>query len=82
MKYLYLILSAILLLCLCPMPYGYYIFVRFVSMVAFGVMSYQLYAKHEALLKRESDFWYKKVAFVPLLLLKNLLVPLLLYIFA
>ncbi len=41
MKYLYLILSAILLLCLLPMPYGYYMIVRFVSMVAFGVMAYQ-----------------------------------------
>ena len=41
MKYLYLILSILLLLCLLPMPYGYYMFVRFVSMAAFGVMSYQ-----------------------------------------
>lgn len=41
MKYLYLILSILLLLCLLPMPYGYYMFVRFVSMVAFGVMAYQ-----------------------------------------
>ena len=40
MKYLYLILSILLLLCLLPMPYGYYILVRFVSMVAFGVMAY------------------------------------------
>ena len=41
MKFLYLILSVILLLCLLPMPYGYYMVVRFASMVAFGVMSYQ-----------------------------------------
>ena len=47
MKYLYLILSAILLLCLCPMPYGYYMFVRFVSMVAFGVMAYRYYTQHK-----------------------------------
>lgn len=41
MKFFYFILSVILLLCLLPMPYGYYLFVRFVSMVAFGVMAYR-----------------------------------------
>lgn len=50
MKYLYLILSAILLLCLLPMPYGYYTFVRFVSMVAFGVMAYRYYTQHKMVL--------------------------------
>ena len=29
-----------MLLCLAPMPYGYYTFVRFVAMVAFGVFAY------------------------------------------
>ena len=43
MKYLYLILSAILLICLLPMPYGYYMLVRFVAMVVFGVMAYQYF---------------------------------------
>ena len=47
MKYLYLILAAILLLCLAPMPYGYYTFVRFASMVAFGVMAYRYYTQHK-----------------------------------
>jgi len=50
MKYLYLILSAILLLCLLPMPYGYYMFVRFVSMVAFGVIAYRYYTQHKTAL--------------------------------
>lgn len=50
MKYLYLILSAFLLLCLLPMPYGYYMIVRFVSMVAFGVMSYQYIQKKQTIL--------------------------------
>lgn len=50
MKYLYLILATILLLCLAPMPYGYYTFVRFVSMVAFGVMAYRYYAQHKTAL--------------------------------
>lgn len=43
MKYIYLILAAMLLLCLAPMPYGYYILVRYVAMVVFGVMAYQFY---------------------------------------
>lgn len=39
MKYIPLSLAALLLLCLAPMPYGYYQLVRFVSMVVFGVMA-------------------------------------------
>ena len=50
MKHLYLILAAILLVCLVPMPYGYYTFVRFVSMVVFGVMAYRYYAQHKTAL--------------------------------
>jgi len=41
MKYLKIILSVLLLLCLAPMPYGYYEFVRFIAMVIFGVMAYK-----------------------------------------
>ena len=41
MKHLKLILAAILLLCLASMPYGYYMFVRFVAMVAFAVIAYE-----------------------------------------
>ena len=40
MKYSYLILAALLLLCLAPMPYGYYQLVRFVAMVLFAVFAY------------------------------------------
>ena len=36
MKYIYLILTVLMLLCLAPMPYGYYTFIRFESMVGFG----------------------------------------------
>lgn len=39
MKYIPLSLAALLLLCLAPMPYGYYQLVRFVSMVVFGVIA-------------------------------------------
>lgn len=41
MKQIYLLLSALLLLCLAPMPYGYYQFVRFVAMVVFAVMAFR-----------------------------------------
>ena len=40
MKYSYLILAALLLLCLASMPYGYYQLVRFVAMVLFAVFAY------------------------------------------
>lgn len=50
MRDLYLILSILLLLGLLPMPYGYYMFVRFVSMVAFGVMAYRYYIQHQVAL--------------------------------
>ena len=43
MKHIYLILAALMLLCLAPMPYGYFQLVRFVAMVAFGLMAYRYY---------------------------------------
>lgn len=45
MKHLYFALAALLLLCLAPMPYGYYQLVRFVAMVAFAVMAYNYYGE-------------------------------------
>ena len=47
MKQVYLILAALMLLCLAPMPYGYYMLVRFVAMVVFGVMAYQYYLRQK-----------------------------------
>ena len=41
MKQMYLFLAAMLLLCLAPMPYGYYSLVRFVAMVVFCVAAYK-----------------------------------------
>lgn len=41
MKPVYLTIAALLLLCLAPMPYGYYQLVRFVAMVIFAVMAYE-----------------------------------------
>lgn len=45
MKFFYLILSILLLLCLAPMPYGYYQLVRILAMIAFAIMAYQYYEK-------------------------------------
>lgn len=45
MNNLKLLLAALLLLCLAPMPYGYYQFIRLASMIAFAVMAYQYYEK-------------------------------------
>ena len=43
MKHLKLILIIALLLCLAPMPYGYYMLVRFFATVMFGFMAYRYY---------------------------------------
>ena len=47
MKQVYLILAAMMLICLAPMPYGYFQLVRFVAMVVLGVMAYQYYMRHK-----------------------------------
>lgn len=41
MKHLKLILIIALLLCLAPMPYGFYMLVRFFATVMFGLMAYR-----------------------------------------
>lgn len=51
-KYIFLIISAMMLLCLAPMPYGYFMFVRFVAMVAFCVIAYRYYQE-----KKEKLAW-------------------------
>lgn len=38
-----LALAALLLMCLLPMPYGFYIFVRFTAMVVFACFAYTYY---------------------------------------
>ena len=49
MKQVYLILAALMLLCLAPMPYGYFQLVRFVAMVAFGLMVYRYYMNNKTI---------------------------------
>lgn len=49
MRYTYLILAAMFLLCLAPMPIGYFNLVRLVAVISFGIMAYKSYvAKKEA----------------------------------
>ena len=49
MKYVPLYLAAVLLLCLAPMPYGYFTLVRTLATVVFGLYAYRCYvAKKEA----------------------------------
>ena len=43
MKYVPLYLAAMMLLCLAPMPYGYFQLVRLVAMIVFGLMAYRYY---------------------------------------
>lgn len=40
-------LAVALLICLFPMPYGYYTLVRFVSMILFGRMAYSFYKEEK-----------------------------------
>lgn len=48
-----LFLSLILLSCLLDMPYGYYQFVRFASMVTFGFLAYKEYEAN-----KKSNFFF------------------------
>lgn len=50
MKYVCLILAALMLLCLAPMPYGYFQLVRFVAMVVFGIMAYKYYTEQKTII--------------------------------
>ena len=47
MRKFYLILAAMMLLCLAPMPYGYFQLVRFLTTLAFGVMAYRYYKERK-----------------------------------
>ena len=52
MKYIPLYLAAVLLICLAPMPYGYYTLVRFLATVVFGIYAYRCY-----MTKKEGLTW-------------------------
>ncbi len=42
-----ILLAVALLVCLMPMPYGYYILVRYISTIVFGVMAYDYFHKKQ-----------------------------------
>ncbi len=47
MKQVYLILAALLLICLAPMPYWYYMLVRFGAMAVFAYFAYSHFTQKE-----------------------------------
>lgn len=46
-KYSELVIAILLLLCLLPMPYGYYQLVRFIAMIYFAYKSYCYYSTNQ-----------------------------------
>lgn len=46
-KYCNILLTIALLICLMPMPYGYYILIRYISAIVFGVMAYDYYCQKQ-----------------------------------
>lgn len=47
MKLLHVFLSALLMLCLIHMPYGYYQLIRFIAMFSFCIMAYHYYGRKQ-----------------------------------
>ncbi len=41
------VLAIALLICLCPMPYGYYTLIRFIAMIVFGCMAFNFYNQNK-----------------------------------
>ena len=42
-----IILAVLLCLCLADMPYGYYQFIRFISLIAFGYFAFEAYSNQK-----------------------------------
>lgn len=47
MKWIMIILAIALILCLAPMPYGYFILVRYAAAIIFTVMAYDYYQQNK-----------------------------------
>ena len=45
MKIIKILLAILLISCLLPMPYGYFNFVRIISMICFAIFAYQYYSE-------------------------------------
>lgn len=52
MRYVPLYLAAALLICLAPMPYGYYTLIRMLATLVFGIYAYRCY-----MTKKDSLTW-------------------------
>ena len=50
MRFLPFLLAIVLLLCLAPMPYGYFTLVRFLAMVGFGYMAFHYFKQRKEVL--------------------------------
>jgi hypothetical protein len=50
MKHLYVIMAVCLLLSLLPMPYGYYILLRYGALVVFAYLGYSFYRNNDTTL--------------------------------
>ena len=46
-KHIWVMMAILLLLCLLPMPYGYYTLIRFVAMIIFGYSAYTYYKEQK-----------------------------------
>ena len=44
-KIVKIVLAILLFLCLAKMPYGYYILVRFIAFIVFGILAFMTYQK-------------------------------------
>lgn len=42
-----IILAVFLLLCIFPMPYGYFVYIRLISTIVFGYLIYDFYQREE-----------------------------------
>ena len=47
MKYFIIILAVLLLLCLLPLPYGYYNLMRIIAIICFGIMAFKYFKERK-----------------------------------
>ena len=47
MRHIQLVLAVALLICLFPMPYGYYMFIRFFATIVFAIIAYDFHQKQD-----------------------------------
>lgn len=65
MRYLLFILAVALLICLLPMPYGYYILIRYFAAVVFTIIAYEAYKKEESKNQKALFYFVMAILFQP-----------------